>query len=46
MGAASNIDQATVDELVEALHCSVGDRLFEPWNILSGSRRVLQGLFG
>ncbi len=36
------IDEATVLEFVDALHCSVGDTLFEAWKIPADLREVLR----
>jgi HD-like signal output (HDOD) protein len=36
------LDDVTVLEFVEALHCSVGDMLFEVWNIPADLRQVLR----
>ena len=36
------LDEATVHEFVDALHCSVGDLLFESWNIPADLRQVLR----
>jgi putative nucleotidyltransferase with HDIG domain len=38
----SMIDEATVLEFVDALHCTVGDTLFEAWKIPSDLRDVLR----
>ena len=39
---AMTIDEATVLEFVDALHCTVGDTLFEAWKIPSDLRDVLR----
>jgi HD-like signal output (HDOD) protein len=36
------LDEATVHEFVDALHCGVGDMLFESWNIPADLRQVLR----
>jgi HD-like signal output (HDOD) protein len=38
----ATIDDATVLEFVDALHCSIGDTLFEAWKIPADLREVLR----